>query len=308
MIATVSGMVSSGVVSKLPPSVRDFQIYRFVKFECNSTREAALEFEISQTRVRQVIARVIEFLLESAPQGTDEERPAAGRHVAEQLAREQLEYLYQRAMKAFDDTYREDADGNLLPGKIAYLAAAARITMWMATVPVHGLPAFREDEEEFDAAAQFENVEIDHNDPEVQRIKQRMLDALDQAEAKVAAAQEAARIKEALPPMAEYYKTQSIRDCSVGALSRGELALDETEQKVVNTTAAETYKTMDEIKAEARRKFLRPAHLAQCESTVTPQSGGLPSPTDAEDHLPKPLSRKERRARERQRQRLLAKG
>ena len=308
MIATVSGMVSSGVVSKLPPSVRDFQIYRFVKFECNSTREAALEFEISQTRVRQVIARVIEFLLESAPQGTDEERPAAGRHVAEQLAREQLEYLYQRAMKAFDDTYREDADGNLLPGKIAYLAAAARITMWMATVPVHGLPAFREDEEEFDAAAQFENVEIDHNDPEVQRIKKRVLDALDQAEAKVAAAQEAARIKEALPPMAEYYKTPSIRDCSVGVVSRGETGPEDLESIAVTSTAEGAYMSLDELKAEALRKLLRPAHLAESESLVPPQSGGHPSTTSDEDRPQRPLSRKERRARERMRKRLLAKG
>jgi hypothetical protein len=59
MIATASGLAAS-VGMKLPPSVRDFDIYRFVKVECHSTRAAARE-----------------------------------------LSREQLEYLYARAVRAF---------------------------------------------------------------------------------------------------------------------------------------------------------------------------------------------------------------
>jgi hypothetical protein len=142
MIAT-----ENGSTAKLPPSVRDFEIYRYLKLECHSTRAAAREFGLSQTRVRQIAARVVEFFLESAPLTAGDEATDAQMVVAQQLAREQLEHLYARAIRTFNDTEREDVHGNLLPGKVSFLVAAARISMWMAKVPVHGAPAFREDGE-----------------------------------------------------------------------------------------------------------------------------------------------------------------
>jgi hypothetical protein len=86
---------------KLPPSVRDFDIYRFVKVECHSTRAAAREFGLSQTRIRQIVTQVRDYFLACVPRGTDEDAPDTRLTVAEQLSREQLEYLYARAVRAF---------------------------------------------------------------------------------------------------------------------------------------------------------------------------------------------------------------
>ena len=290
--------IASGAALKLPPSVRDFQVYRFVKFACNSTREAAAEFCLSQTRVRQVLARVIEFLLESAPRVrddtlTDDAAADSRMVVAEQLAREQLEFLYQRCMKAYDDTHHEDAHGNLLPGKIAYLAAAGRITLWMANLPVHGMPAFREDDEQFDPDDRYADGDVDASDPAVQQIARQVNEAMSQAaEARVCHSP-----AEESPPVAA---------CSANALSRGEPTPVAPVESVASGPAEGTYKSLDEIKAEARRRFLRPAHLADRQPLEPPTSGELQAPVEEERPSPVPLSRKERRIRKRRLKRALA--
>ncbi len=55
------------VSARLPPGPRDWHAYRLVKVEQRTTREAAAELKISQTRVCQLIARVVEYLAEVAP-------------------------------------------------------------------------------------------------------------------------------------------------------------------------------------------------------------------------------------------------
>ena len=184
MIATVSG-----VLGKLPPSVRDFQVYRYVKFDCNSTRDAAEEFDISQTRVRQVIARVVEFLIESVPQREGDDEKEVRLAAAERLAREQLEYLYYRTMMAFDLTQREDEHGNVLSGKVAYLAMAGRLVLWMSKVPLHAPLEFREDQAE-NAAEDAANAPM--NPAELARFHQEVLAEAEKARAKIASIQEQA--------------------------------------------------------------------------------------------------------------------
>jgi hypothetical protein len=336
MIAKVNGLAA-----KLPPSVRDFEIYRFVKFECNSTREAAHEFHLSQTRVRQVMARVIEFLIESAPHGDDDEEGASQRlYVAEQLAREQLDYLYQRAMKAFDDTHHEDIHGNLLPGKVSYLAAAARITLWMAKVPVHALPEFREDEEE-NAREEAACAPIDHSDPEVQRqtqeLREWLTNAKAEAQADADASREQARLKFAAESAAIRQQVEAEREarraaraerasgpagtappnaaCSLEPVSSGDSAHPRAQASAVKVPADGTYRTLDEIKAAARKRFLSTAQTADDALLGSPVpgngngSGNGDGERDAEHHDEprRPLNRHQRRARERMRQRALAK-
>jgi len=291
--------IASGAALKLPPSVRDFQVYRFVKFACNSTREAAAEFCLSQTRVRQVLARVIEFLLESAPRVRDDtltDDAAADSRivVAEQFAREQLEVLYQRCMKAYDDTHHEDAHGNLLPGKIAYLAAAGRITLWMANLPVHGMPAFREDDEQFDPDDRYADGEVDASDPALEQLARQVNEVMSQA----AEARACHSPAEESPPVA---------DCSTNGLSRGERTPVAPVESVASGPAEGTYKSLDEIKAQARRRFLRPAQSETSQNLEPPTNGDDESPGADPPPGRRPLNRKERRARERLRQRIMAK-
>lgn len=329
MIATVSG-----VVGRLPPSVRDFQVYRFVKFDCNSTRDAASEFDLSQTRVRQIVARVVEFFAESVPHQEGDDERAVRLVAAERLAREQLEYLYHRTMMAFDATQREDEHGNLLPGKVAYLAMAGRLVLWMSKVPLHAPLEFREDEEQ-NAREEAEDAPMS---PQMQEeFKQKILRDLAQANAQSEKLREQARINVAAESesvrreveaqrlacrerlgIASAARTQQAEsdgcgasppnvDCSVAPVSRGEKALPAAEGDSVSLPAEGSYLTLDEIKADARREFLRPAHPVDMPECKTPLSGERMSPADEANHAPRQLNRKQRRARERTLRRALAK-
>ncbi len=86
---------------QLPPSWRDFEAYRLVKVQQKSTRAAAKELGVSQTRVRQVIERVAAFLIETAPGSDDAERRERGLQVAEQVAAERVDFLYGQAVQCF---------------------------------------------------------------------------------------------------------------------------------------------------------------------------------------------------------------
>lgn len=101
MVATVNGLAA-----KLPPTVRDFDVFRFVKAECRSTRAAAREFGLSQTRIRQIVAEVRGYFLACVARGTSKTDDETDTRlvVAEQLAHEQLEFLYARAVRAFNET------------------------------------------------------------------------------------------------------------------------------------------------------------------------------------------------------------
>ncbi|QDU27720.1 hypothetical protein ETAA8_28100 [Anatilimnocola aggregata] len=61
---------------KVPPSERDFQAFRLIKVEQRTTRAVAELLGILQTRVCQIVQRVLEFLIETAPTADDEARRA----------------------------------------------------------------------------------------------------------------------------------------------------------------------------------------------------------------------------------------
>ena len=153
MIATVER-----TAAKLPPSERDFQVFRFVRVETNSTRAAGQVFGISQTRVRQVVSRVAEYLLGVAREGLedDEEERAGSLSVAEQIARMQLEHLYSQAMQSWNDSQRMNGLGQTSLGQVRYLSLAARISLLMSKVPMHASPPLREDIEWEDEAREGE--------------------------------------------------------------------------------------------------------------------------------------------------------
>ena len=84
----------------LPPSGRDFEVYRRTAVEGRTTREVAAEFELSQTRVTQLRNKVFEWIGAHLPppgRMSDEQRLRA----AETLAFEQLQQQYAEAMEAW---------------------------------------------------------------------------------------------------------------------------------------------------------------------------------------------------------------
>src|SRR6185436_700362 len=82
---------------KLPPSGRDFQVYQRVIVDAASTRQAASEFSLSQTRVRQVVQRVSEWLTPELP-AASKEQAQVQLWLARNVAADRLQGLYGEAM------------------------------------------------------------------------------------------------------------------------------------------------------------------------------------------------------------------
>ncbi len=93
---------------QLPPSGRDFEVYRLVKVEQRSTRAVAETMALSQTRVCQLLERVGAFLTDVAPAAEVEERRGQRLHVAEQVAAERIDYLYSRAVRDYRQSKGEE--------------------------------------------------------------------------------------------------------------------------------------------------------------------------------------------------------
>lgn len=138
----------------LPPSERDFEIYRLIRVEQCSTRQAAAAAGVSQTRVRQIVERVANFLLSVVPEGTDEQRAARIR-IAQVVAAERIDLLYGEALRVWQDrerkvtTSRVSAEAGGSPVRVdteksaandlKYLLAAAKMAQLAAQMPAESL-------------------------------------------------------------------------------------------------------------------------------------------------------------------------
>lgn len=161
---------------QLPPSWRDFEVYRLVKVQQKSTRATAKELGISQSRIRQVIERVAAFLIETTPGADDPERRERGLFVAEQVAAERVNFLYGLAVRSFQrskgvhETIREiEVEGKPTVtigitreeyGDIRILMSAAKLAHFATKLPMPMLAAGIEIEEvEDEEEAADEEVE-----------------------------------------------------------------------------------------------------------------------------------------------------
>ena len=120
----------------LPPSTRDFEIHRLSLVEFLSTRCIAEKFEISQTRVRQVVDRVAEWLTEMLPNPTEASQEKQKRyaiHLAAAQLQNQIELLRSIWTGTADPKYLRQQTRAILAlarlgvpaGKLDALAAAA---------------------------------------------------------------------------------------------------------------------------------------------------------------------------------------
>src|SRR5262245_47625734 len=77
---------------RLPPSDRDFQIYEAIHVRSETTRSVAERSRISQTRVRQIVKRVVEWLSEILPPEADIAKETEA-NLARRIASDQVQHL-----------------------------------------------------------------------------------------------------------------------------------------------------------------------------------------------------------------------
>ncbi len=122
----------------LPPSERDFGVYEAVVVECASTRTAAEQFGLSQTRIVQIRDRVIEWIGANVPL-TPRLDPRQRLQLASDVAGRRLQYFLTEAMEAWRQSQgpqtrvRTDSMGQTITtgqtsyGDVRYLNALARL-------------------------------------------------------------------------------------------------------------------------------------------------------------------------------------
>ncbi|MBW8885120.1 MAG: sigma-70 family RNA polymerase sigma factor, partial [Planctomycetia bacterium] len=81
---------------KLPPTERDFDVYEAVHIAGYPTREQSQKYDISQTRVRQIVRRVIEWLGEVIPPQAKIAKEQQS-HLARQIAADRFNLQYAEA-------------------------------------------------------------------------------------------------------------------------------------------------------------------------------------------------------------------
>jgi hypothetical protein len=139
------------LLKRLPPSGRDFEVFHDVVVQGGTTRSAAFEFKISQTRVCQVVERVRTWLDEVCPAACGEAVTERQLGIAMALAVDRLDHLYSQAIVGwrssegdFEKT-RVSANGDAVTtqfislGDPRYLLAAGRLTLLRAKLPSAGM-------------------------------------------------------------------------------------------------------------------------------------------------------------------------
>jgi hypothetical protein len=252
-----------------PPSEKALEAMRLIDVEQRSTREAAEKVGVSQTRVRQLADQARGFLVGMSPVVKDEGLLNQQLHVAEALQLERLKYLYRLAMRSF--------------------RRSCGVRTTVRVVP-DGLGT-KETEITTDSYGDVRYMAM------AMRISGEMAQVPDSGllnRAYLAAA--AAAREEGLQGGGEEegqrdgaaeLKSPPVGDCS-GAAPRGEVRGGEVAgDSVVNADEDATYEELEAEFEQWKRENLPPAQL-----------GGAP-PAEA-----RPLSRKERRARQRELERV----
>jgi hypothetical protein len=139
------------LLKNLPPSGRDFEVFEHVVVGGGTTRSAAQEFKISQTRVCQVLERVRAWLDEVTPTAADEQVSQKQLQLAEGLAADRLDHLYGQAIEGWRksegevERIRLTSFGERLTtrtishGDPRYLAAAARLAILRSKIASMGV-------------------------------------------------------------------------------------------------------------------------------------------------------------------------
>lgn len=129
------------------PTDRDLAVYRATTCENRSQRDVAREFQLSQTRVCQLIKQVECWISKRTPRALLGFSKAERLNLAVHLERDRLNYLYGQAVTAWQastkpvvtvkkvetrDGIREERVIRNSPGQVRFLAEAARLNRQLA--------------------------------------------------------------------------------------------------------------------------------------------------------------------------------
>ena len=126
---------------KLPPADRDFEIYEAVHVQNQSTWLLADRHHISQTRVRQIIRRVVEWLGEVIPPQTKVAKEQEVR-LAREIAADRFQHQLEEVTNLWNDT-RESKYAGIrirLTTAQARLGAVGGVAAGLAADAIEGLP------------------------------------------------------------------------------------------------------------------------------------------------------------------------
>jgi len=264
------GVYAMSTTVSLPPSYRDFEIYERVVIEAASTRQAAGQFSLSQTRIRQIVQRVSRWLTESLPPQDDATDAAYLRH-AQHVAAERLTFFYGQAM-----------DGWRAERQMKYMNLAIRVALAQSKLCV--IPGTLE----CLAADAIEGPlpDVDWGVP-TRGKTERQRDGETEGKSDDP-------ISQFLLPSGSPPSPPPLRDCSAAPGKTKPAEESSAAPIVAKPTPPSSSTDLPAERAAARRAFLAPAHpapltgdLPVTELKITPQELGLAGQ--------KKLSRRERR-------------
>jgi hypothetical protein len=128
-------VAASQTKPSLPPTERDAKIYRLIVNDGVSTREAAAASGVSQTRVRQIVQRVVRWLAETLPAEHGDISPEAALRLAQCMAAERYQMFYSEAMNGWRQT------GLAKYANLAFRATAAQARLPALLSTIDGLLA-----------------------------------------------------------------------------------------------------------------------------------------------------------------------
>jgi hypothetical protein len=120
----------------LPPTGRDFLIYHRITVDAASTRAVANETGISQTRVRQIVKKVMHWLAQTLPPGSDLDEAAIIR-LSQHIAADRLERFYVEANRLWQQTTQIKFAGLCL----RVIAAQAKVPALPGALEAHAMDA-----------------------------------------------------------------------------------------------------------------------------------------------------------------------
>jgi hypothetical protein len=260
----------------LPPTSRDLLVYERITVDCVSTREVAAALGISQTRVRQIVKKVLHWLAQTLPADSDLDKEAALR-VAQHIAADRL----QRYLIEADRLWKQTLQAKYANLCFRIITAQSKI------------PAFPGDLEALAADAIERGADIPVcQDGETER----QSDGGTQGKTNVSPS-----LPPSVPPSSA--SPPPPRDCSPKPTSPASDARPQASQPSPSSSRPEPSAELPPTKSAARKTFLSPAHPLAApgdqspvtELKITPQELGFrQTPTRSVSEGPR-LSRRERR-------------
>lgn len=258
----------------LPPSGRDFLIYQRITVDHASTWTVAEELHISQTRVRQIVKKVLHWLAQSLPADSDLD-DAAKLRLSQHIAADRLQHYLIEANRLWKET-----------GHIRYINLVLRIITAQSKIP-----AFSGDLEALAADAIEGPLAEDIALPPPTAAKtERQRDGQTERPGPTAKSLSPSLLH-SVPPSSP----PPPRDCSPKSTSPTSAALPLSSEPSPSSSPPALSADLSPTKSAARKAFFAPAHPATAPGQESPVTELKITPQQLGFSTTKSLSRRERR-------------